>query len=191
MGRWKGPFCSKTAPRCGQFSTRRCIPHLEEALGEDVLASMAERTIEEIDPEQRDVLESVLGWWRQNEIYRQMLLGVISELWVDYLTRVEALRVSIGLEAYAQRDPLVQYKSRASEMFAELLSEIRAGVIGRMFSARPRAAAPTQTQAPRPCPFRAKPAPCRLPARRAASPGRPVWRKKEAQAALIAHQAKP
>ena len=38
-------------------------------------------------------------------------------LWVDYLTQVEALRVSIGLEAYAQRDPLVQYKGKASEMF--------------------------------------------------------------------------
>ncbi|MBN1371461.1 MAG: hypothetical protein JW987_05935 [Anaerolineaceae bacterium] len=149
-GKVEGAIMQQNRTPLNQFSPA-LIPHMEEALGEDVLASIAERTIEEIDPEQRDVLESVLGWWRQNVLYRQMLLGVISELWVDYLTRVEALRVSIGLEAYAQRDPLVQYKSRASEMFAELLSEIRAGVISRMFSARPRVAAPTQT-APTPAP---------------------------------------
>ncbi len=79
-----------------------------------------------------------IGQRIQSEVYRQLLLSVISELWVDYLTKVEALRVSIGLEAYAQRDPLVQYKSQASEMFTQLLSDIRAGVISRMFIARPR-----------------------------------------------------
>ncbi len=51
---------------------------------------------------------------------------------------MEALRVSIGLEAYAQRDPLVQYKGRASEMFAQLLEDVRELVIGRAFAARPR-----------------------------------------------------
>ena len=59
-------------------------------------------------------------------------------MWVEYLTKVEALRVSIGLEAYAQRDPLVQYKGRASEMFQQLLEDVRGLVIGRAFAARPR-----------------------------------------------------
>ncbi len=77
----------------------------------------------------------------QNQIHRQVLLGSISELWVDYLTRVEALRVSIGLEAYAQRDPLVQYKSSASAMFQTLLTDIRAAVVSRIFLYRPRSAA--------------------------------------------------
>jgi len=74
-----------------------------------------------------------LGLRSLNEGYRQLLLSAITELWVDYLTRVEALRISIGLEAYAQRDPLVQYKSRASEMFQELLEDIREAVISRLF----------------------------------------------------------
>jgi preprotein translocase subunit SecA len=79
-----------------------------------------------------------LGSRIQNQIHRQVLLGAITELWVDYLTRVEALRVSIGLEAYAQRDPLVQYKSQASDMFQNLLGEIRSAVISRIFLFRPR-----------------------------------------------------
>ena len=84
-----------------------------------------------------------LGWFDQNEATRQLLLSVISDLWVDYLTRVEALRVSIGLEAYAQRDPLVQYKGRASEMFQQLLADIRMGVISRLFTFRPRPQVPS------------------------------------------------
>jgi preprotein translocase subunit SecA len=75
------------------------------------------------------------------------LLGAITESWVDYLTRVEALRVSIGLEAYAQRDPLVQYKGKASDMFQTLLTDIRSGVIGRIFLYQPRVAAAAQLEA--------------------------------------------
>ena len=79
-----------------------------------------------------------LGRQALTEVYRQLLLSVITELWVDYLTQMEALRVSIGLEAYAQRDPLVQYKSRASEMYRDLVANMRLGVISRMFTYRPR-----------------------------------------------------
>jgi preprotein translocase subunit SecA len=88
----------------------------------------------------------VLGERLQNQIYREILLGVISQLWVDYLTRVDALRVSIGLEAYAQRDPLVQYKSRATELFSQLLKDIRAGVVARMFTYQPSRSATVQVE---------------------------------------------
>jgi preprotein translocase subunit SecA len=73
-----------------------------------------------------------------NQVHRQLLLRAITEQWVEYLTRVEALRVSIGLEAYAQRDPLVQYKAQASQMFQGLMSDIRSLVISRVFSYQPR-----------------------------------------------------
>jgi preprotein translocase subunit SecA len=81
----------------------------------------------------------------QNEIYRTILLGAISELWVDYLTRIEAVRVSIGLEAYAQRDPLVQYKGKASELFKNLLTDIRIAGLSRMFLLQPRRVNATST----------------------------------------------
>ena len=81
----------------------------------------------------RDVGRQVL-----NQVHRHLLLQAITEQWVEYLTRVEALRVSIGLEAYAQRDPLVQYKGQASEMFQGLLADIRSLVISRVFASRPR-----------------------------------------------------
>ena len=67
-------------------------------------------------------------------IYRQVLLTVTSELWVEYLTKMEALRVSVILEGYGQRDPLVVYKSQAFKLFQGLLSDMRQGVVRRMFS---------------------------------------------------------
>ncbi|MGB7875458.1 MAG: hypothetical protein WBL25_13825 [Anaerolineales bacterium] len=73
-----------------------------------------------------------------NQVHRQLLLQAITEQWVEYLTRVEALRVSIGLEAYAQRDPLVQYKAQASQMFQGLMGDIRSLVISRVFAYQPR-----------------------------------------------------
>jgi preprotein translocase subunit SecA len=95
----------------------------------------------------REALIESLGKYVLNESHRRLLLGATSELWVDYLTRIEALRVSIGLEAYAQRDPLVQYKAKASEMFAQLVEDIRGLVVSRAFvlQRRPVEITPVET----------------------------------------------
>jgi len=118
-----------------------------EKIGQDRFNSIAATPLAEQEVEIRGVIIPLIGRRVQNEIYRQILLGAISELWVDYLTQVESLRVSIGLEAYAQRDPLVQYKSKASEMFQNLLADIRSSVVSRMFVYRPRPSAPAQMSA--------------------------------------------
>ncbi len=88
------------------------------------------------------------GGMVQQTIYRHILLRSISDLWIEQLTRMEALRISIGMEAYAQQDPLVQYKSRSTDAFKDLFAEIRLGVISRMFRMQPaRPATPNKTEA--------------------------------------------
>ena len=86
----------------------------------------------------RDAAVEVLGQSTLMQLLRQIMLQVIGGLWVEYLTSVEALRTSIGLEAYAQRDPLVAYKSKASEMFEQLTFNIRSGIVARAYTYRPR-----------------------------------------------------
>ncbi len=113
-------------------------------LGEEICQSLQDQPLQSLDSEQIKQVIDLLGRRALTEIYRQLLLAVISDLWVDYLTQMEALRVSIGLEAYAQRDPLVQYKSRASELFTNLLREMRQGVAVRIFTFRPREASGLQ-----------------------------------------------
>jgi preprotein translocase subunit SecA len=106
----------------------------KQALGEERL----NEPVSNLAESDREALIESIGRYVLNEVHRQLLLGATSELWVEYLTRIEALRVSIGLEAYAQRDPLVQYKGRASEMFTQLVEDIRGLVINRVFAYRPK-----------------------------------------------------
>ena len=120
---------SANAQRLADFGAAAKMAFGEERLNE---------TVAGLGESDRDALIEAVGRYVLNEVHRQLLLGATSELWVDYLTRIEALRVSIGLEAYAQRDPLVQYKGRASEMFAQLVEDIRGLVISRIFAYRPR-----------------------------------------------------
>jgi preprotein translocase subunit SecA len=106
----------------------------KRAFGEERL----NETVASLGESDREALVESLGRYVLNESHRRLLLSATSELWVDYLTRIEALRVSIGLEAYAQRDPLVQYKARASEMFQQLLEDIRGLVVSRAFNLQRR-----------------------------------------------------
>lgn len=102
------------------------------------LGAPADTKVADLEPFDREKLTEMLGKMRMADIHRNALLGIITELWVDYLTRIEALRVSIGLEAYGQRNPLVMYKSKASEMFSTLMDDIRSGTIDKVFRYLPR-----------------------------------------------------
>jgi preprotein translocase subunit SecA len=112
---------------------RRVLPPRWVKTGFDRIKATA---LDRLSPTEHDQVVEILGGFAQNRLYRQLLLTKISELWVEYLTKVEALRVSVRMEAYGQRDPLVEYKSQATTMFSGLLSDIRAGVISQMFRAR-------------------------------------------------------
>ena len=105
----------------------------------DLLAEgFAQTAPANLPEEERETLIDALGRKEMTGIQRQLLLKAITDQWVEYLTKVEALRVSIGLEAYAQRDPLVQYRRQASEMFQLLLGDIRSQVVSRVFAYQPR-----------------------------------------------------
>jgi preprotein translocase subunit SecA len=125
---------------------------LSEEFGSETLEQIISKHPEDLTDDQQEILTRTLGARIQNEIYRHILVSVFSEHWVEYLTKVDALRVSIGMEAFAQRDPLVQYKSEAAGMFKQLLSDIRAGVIAKMFLFQPRRAGAAAEKAVSPQP---------------------------------------
>ena len=128
---------------------------LNAKLGEQEFGAISGLAIEDVPEALHESIREVLGDKAQNRIYRDLLLGTISETWVEYLTRMEALRVSISMESYAQRDPLVRYKSQASTLFTEMLSEVRQTVISRMFRYRPTKAAEPQNAIATPDPVKA------------------------------------
>lgn len=118
---------------------------LNDELGDTVWQQISEKSVLEIDDELAERVQNVLGSQTQNRIYRDLLLRTITESWVEYLTKMESLRVSISMESYAQRDPLVQYKRQASTMFSDLFSDVRQGVISYMFRYRPVKPAETES----------------------------------------------
>ncbi|HVB97632.1 MAG TPA: preprotein translocase subunit SecA [Chloroflexota bacterium] len=67
------------------------------------------------------------------QVERLLMLQVIDRLWVDHLTAIDDLREGIGLRAYGQRDPLVEYKSEAYTMFQGLLTQIRHDVVHSIY----------------------------------------------------------
>jgi preprotein translocase subunit SecA len=111
---------------------------IQSRFGDDIFQKYTGQNLDSLSEEISDYIKQELGLSALNNIYRDLFLRVISELWVEYLTEMEALRVAIGLEAYAQRDPLVQYKSRGFEMFQRLMEDMRRGVVNRMFTFQPR-----------------------------------------------------
>ncbi|HUF38422.1 MAG TPA: hypothetical protein VMN57_07865 [Anaerolineales bacterium] len=123
---------------------------IRKALPEGFDPEILERPLRTLDPVLSGRVADGLGRFVLTATYRQLLLRVISELWVEYLTQMEALRVSVGLEAYGQRDPLVAYKRRASELFGELLADTRRGVVTRMFTYRVQAVIESEGGEPAP-----------------------------------------
>ena len=67
---------------------------------------------------------------------RAVMVQSIDNLWVDYLTEMEALREGIGLRAYGQKDPLVEYKIEAARMFNGLKSSIQSTIAHTIFRTR-------------------------------------------------------
>ena len=63
------------------------------------------------------------------EVERVVLLKVIDNKWMSHIDDMEQLRQGIGLQAYGQRDPLVEYKMSAYEMFDDMTSAIREDTI--------------------------------------------------------------
>jgi preprotein translocase subunit SecA len=65
---------------------------------------------------------------------RALMLSMIDLEWRQYLTAIDDLRQGIGLEAFGQRDPKIEFKRRAADMFDSLRTDVREGIARRFFS---------------------------------------------------------
>ena len=66
------------------------------------------------------------------EVERVILLKVIDSKWMNHIDDMDQLRESIGLQSYAQKDPVVQYKFLGYEMFEEMTKNIRHDTVGAL-----------------------------------------------------------
>jgi len=69
--------------------------------------------------------EATYGTEIMRDVEKSLLLQLLDQLWKDHLLALDHLRQGIGLRAYAQKDPLNEYKREAFNMFEEMLSMLR------------------------------------------------------------------
>jgi preprotein translocase subunit SecA len=136
---------------------RSVYRQIEEQLGAEGIEEVENVPVGQLPRDVQGIVKDAFVRWQESDL----MLRVIDHLWTRHLTTMEGLRHSIGLQAYGQKDPLVQYKVKAYELFDELKAEIRQLVVlnvlllgARAESARPRQQAP-QPQAAAPQPARA------------------------------------
>jgi len=72
--------------------------------------------------------EEELGPETMRQVERLVILRVVDNKWMDHLDAMDQLRQGIGLRAYGQRDPLVEYKYEGYEMFQNMVEEIQEDV---------------------------------------------------------------
>ncbi len=77
--------------------------------------------------------EAEFGPEMMRELERHLYLYTIDEHWRDHLYELDHLKGGIGLRAYGQRDPLIEYKKEAFNLFETLLDETREDFVSRLF----------------------------------------------------------
>lgn len=77
--------------------------------------------------------EEQLGETTMNELERAVLLKVVDAKWMEHLDNMDMLREGIGLRAYGQKNPLVEYKFEAFEMFQQMIGSIQQDAIMYLF----------------------------------------------------------
>ncbi|MEI6563641.1 MAG: preprotein translocase subunit SecA [bacterium] len=106
----------------------------ELSLGKDDLDKVTDLIFDKV----RDVYEQKVaaeGGDLMQNVERQVMLQAIDLHWQDYLRGIDGLRQGIGMRAYGQRDPLIEYKREAYDMFATLMDDIREDICEKIFRA--------------------------------------------------------
>ena len=67
---------------------------------------------------------------------RDVLLRVIDNQWIDHLHNIDMLKDGIGLRAYGQKDPLIEYKKEAYDLFNKMMAEIQSNTVRYIFRAK-------------------------------------------------------
>ena len=80
--------------------------------------------------------ESEFGEETMRELERVVLLQVVDQKWMDHIDAMDQLRTGIGLRAYAQHDPVIEYKFEGMDMFEEMINSIKEDTVKHIFHAR-------------------------------------------------------
>jgi preprotein translocase subunit SecA len=115
---------------------------IEDLSMDEIKTFLHEQARNAYDMKEAQVNQVRPGLMREAE--RFFILQQIDTLWREHLQQMDALRESVGLRGYGQKDPLIEYKSEGYELFLDMMTDIRRNVVYSLFQFQPQqAAAPT------------------------------------------------
>ena len=79
--------------------------------------------------ENYDRRELLFGAENMRELEKVVMLKVVDAKWMDHLDAMDMLRQGIGLRAYGQKDPLIEYKIEAFDMFSQMIEHIQEDIV--------------------------------------------------------------
>ena len=90
--------------------------------------------------------EEQFGEKMLRELERVVMLKIVDERWMDHIDAMDELKDGIGLQAYGQKDPVVQYRIEGFDMFDQMIADIRLNVVKILLNARKREGAPVRQE---------------------------------------------
>ncbi|MDD4796804.1 MAG: SEC-C metal-binding domain-containing protein, partial [Eubacteriales bacterium] len=96
----------------------------------------------------RKMAELTENGFDATEIEKAVLLQVVDRHWMDHIDAMDELRGSVGLRAYGQKDPVMEYKFEGFEMFETMVNSIQEDTLNMMFHLSPKRQAPQRAEAP-------------------------------------------
>ena len=139
MGELKHMDAENWREVCAQFRGLFLRPDEFKFTDEELQQYSADDLIEKLQARASDIYarkEKELGEPLMRELERVMMLRVVDEYWMDQIDAMQDLRQGIGLRAYGQNDPKVEYKREGYEMFERMIAAIQEETLRRIFLAR-------------------------------------------------------
>ena len=82
--------------------------------------------------------EQEIGSDNMRELERVIMLKIVDDRWMDHIEAMDELKNGIGLRAYGQKDPVVQYRIEGADMFDQMSMDIQTDVVKFLMNARKR-----------------------------------------------------
>ena len=124
------------------YLERLCLKHGLIQANKDAILNMEQKDAREFLMkqavtfyEERELLLAELGI-DMREFERVVLLSCVDHRWMDHIDAMDQLRDGIGLRAYGQKDPVIEYKMESYDMFEEMVHLIQEDTVGRLYQAR-------------------------------------------------------
>ena len=106
-----------------------------------IIEEIEEKAHSKYEEKEKDFGEKTL-----RELERVVMLKIVDERWMDHIDAMDELKDGIGLRAYGQKDPVVQYRIEGFDMFDQMVADIQLNVVKILMNARKREGLPNRQE---------------------------------------------